>query len=268
MLNIYADLHCHSNCSDGTFSPAELVLHAKKIGLQGLSITDHDTIDAYRTAIPIAQKLGIRLGSGVEFSCQFQGISIHLLGYDFSLKASDVHDLCIRHQKRREDRNRAILEKLKQHQMEIDYEELQGTHTIGRPHIAQLMVDKGYVKNIREAFNLYIGEGKKCYVAGEPFLVEEALEVLHKAHGKVFIAHPQLLPSEFPLDELLKLPFDGVECYYAKLHKKSWIEIAQSKKWLMSGGSDFHGTVKPENELGCSGVDQATFDAIFQHELS
>jgi hypothetical protein len=267
LLSFYADLHCHSNCSDGTLAPGELVLHAKKIGLQGLAITDHDTIDAYRTAVPVAKKLGIRLGCGVEFSCQFQGFSIHLLGYDFSLSAPNVHDLCLRHQKRRESRNRAILEKLKAHQMEIAYEELQGGHTIGRPHIAQLMVDKGYVKNIREAFHLYIGEGKKCYVAGEPFLVEEALEVLHGAHGKAFIAHPQLLPDDFPVDELLKLPFDGIECYYARLRKKSWIEIAVGKKWLMSGGSDFHGTVKPEIELGCSGVDKATFDAIFQHEL-
>lgn len=263
-MNYFADLHSHTTCSDGSVSPVELIGLAKQLGLKGLSITDHDSIDAYQTAIPAAKAAGIRLGTGVEFSCEFQGISLHLLGYDFDLKNLGIQQLCERHQKRREVRNRAILAKLDKAGMPIGYEELRGN---GRPHIAQLMVEKGYVKNLREAFNHYIGEGRKCYDPGEPFTVEEAINVIHGAGGKAFVAHPQLLPEEFPVEELLKLPFDGLECFYSRLFKKSWAEYADGRGWIKSGGSDFHGSGKPENELGCCGVDEETFNKIFQHEL-
>ncbi len=269
-MNYFADLHCHTTCSDGSISPIELIQHAKQVGLKGLSITDHDSIDAYETAIPAAHAAGIRLGSGVEFSCEFQGISLHLLGYDFDLKNPGILQLCERHQKRRESRNLAILAKLTEAKMPISYEELLAKasgNTIGRPHIAQLMVEKGYVKNLREAFNQHIGEGRKCYDPGEAFTVEEAIQVIHSAKGKVFVAHPQLLPDEFPVDDLLKLSFDGLECFYSRLYKKSWVETAQGRGWIMSGGSDFHGSIKPETELGCCGVDEETFNRIFQHPL-
>lgn len=269
-MTIFADLHLHTTCSDGSTSPTELIQLAQQKGLKGLSITDHDSIDAYEPAIPAAKKAGLHLGTGVEFSCEFQGHSLHLLGYDFDLENDGIRQLCGRHQKRREDRNRAILTKLEEAGMPIEPKELlrRATgKTIGRPHIAQVMVDKRFVKNLKEAFNLYLGEGKSCYAAGEPFTVEEAIEVIHQAGGKAFLAHPQLLPVDFPAEELLNLPFDGLECYYCRIFKKSWMEIALAKGWLVSGGSDFHGSVKPENELGCSGVDEETFNKIFQHLL-
>jgi predicted metal-dependent phosphoesterase TrpH len=268
-VSYFADLHCHTTCSDGSVTPVELIQLAKQLGLKGLSITDHDSIDAYQTAIAAAKAAGIRLGTGVEFSCEFQGTSLHLLGYDFDLNNSGIQQLCLRHKKRREVRNLAILAKLEKAGMPISYEELQakGGNTIGRPHIAQLMVEKGYVKNLREAFNHYIGEGKQCYDPGEPFTVEEAIDVIHGAGGKAFVAHPQLLPNEFPVEELLKLPFDGLECFYCRIFKKSWAEYAEARGWIMSGGSDFHGSTKPENELGCSGVDEETFNKIFAYEL-
>ena len=269
-MNYFADLHCHTTCSDGSATPVELIQLAKQIGLKGLSITDHDSIDAYQTATDAAKAAGIRLGTGVEFSCEFQGISLHLLGYDFDLKNPGIHQLCQRHQKRREVRNLAILAKLDKAGMPIRYDELLAKasgNTIGRPHIAQIMVEKGYVKNLREAFNQHIGEGRKCYDPGVPFTVEEAINVIHAAKGKVFVAHPQLLPVEFPVEDLLKLPFDGLECFYSRLFKKSWAETAEVRGWIMSGGSDFHGSAKPENELGCCGVDEETFNRIFQNFL-
>lgn len=97
--------------------------------------------------------------------------------------------------------------------------------------------------------------------------MEEAIDVIHAAGGKVFVAHPQLLPEEFPVEELLKLPFDGLECFYSRLFKKAWAEYADGRGWIKSGGSDFHGSGKPENELGCSGVDEETFNKIFEHDL-
>src|SRR5271170_5418199 len=107
-----ADLHTHTTCSDGTLSPAELICRAKEIGLSALSITDHDTIEAYQTAIPIAKEQQIILGIGVEFSCRFQGVNVHLLGYDFLLDDPSVNAFCKLHQQRRLERNRMILQKL------------------------------------------------------------------------------------------------------------------------------------------------------------
>ena len=109
-------------------------------------------------------------------------------------------------------------------------------NTIGRPHIAQLMVEKGYVKTFREAFNHYIGEAEKVLRSWRAFTVDEAIRVIHAAKGKVFVAHPQLLPSEFPVEALLKLPFDGLECFYSRLFKKLWAEYADLRGWINERG--------------------------------
>lgn len=267
-----ADLHCHSTCSDGTYSPVELVAHAKAIGLSGLSITDHDTIDAYATALPAAREQGIVLGTGVEFSCMFKGWSIHLLGYDFSLDDPGIQALCQRHQVRRTHRNQAILDQLARAGMPIAEEELHrfGDKSMGRPHIAQVMVEKGYVKSIPEAFQLYLGDGKRAFVPGDAVSIPETIEIIHGAKGKVFLAHPHLINRNHLIQELLKFPFDGIECYYGRFlaaQEKRWLKLAKEKKLLVSGGSDFHGTVKAYQPLGASWVDESTFYAIFTHAL-
>jgi len=265
-----ADLHCHTVFSDGTLTPQQLLHLAKEVGLSGISITDHDTIEAYSQAPAIAKKLGILLGSGVEFSCIFQKMSVHILAYDFDLNSPAITNLCAQHQQRRTCRNKAILERLSRLGMSISEEELFsiGEKTVGRPHIAKLMVEKGYVDSIKEAFNRYIGDGKPCYEPGEGISVQQTLDVIHQGKGKAFIAHPHLLDHSRKIKELLKYPFDGIECHYAKFppeQERRWIQIAKERGWLVSGGSDFHGSVKEYIQLGCSWVDEETFYKIFQH---
>lgn len=265
-----ADLHCHTTFSDGTMTPQELLCLAKDIGLSGISITDHDTVEAYSQAPAIAKQLGLYLGSGVEFSCVFQKMSIHVLGYDFDLESPAIANLCAKHQLRRTQRNKTMLENLSRLGMPILEEELlsMGERSVGRPHIAQLMIKKGYVSSIKDAFNRYIGDGKPCYDAGVGISVEETIETIHQARGKAFIAHPHLLEHAHKIKELLKCPFDGIECHYAKFppeQEKRWIQIAKEKNWLISGGSDFHGSVKDYIQLGSSWVDEETFHRVFQH---
>jgi 3',5'-nucleoside bisphosphate phosphatase len=267
-MTFRADLHCHTTCSDGSFTPAELIALAKKQGLQGLSITDHDTIAAYETAIPLAKEAGIVLGTGVEFSADHNGHSVHILGYDFSLTNLDLLAFCEAHQKRRTHRNRAILDKLKIEGMSIQEEELKSfpAHAIGRPHIAFLMAQKKYVSSIQEAFQLYIGEGKPCYASGQPFTVQETIDIIHQAGGKAVIAHPHLSDDRKTLLALLSMNFDGIECYYARCapHKeRRWLKIAKHRNWLITGGSDFHGAFRPHIPLGCSWVDAPTFQKLF-----
>lgn len=268
-MTFRADLHCHSTCSDGSMTPRELVLHAKEMDLQGLSITDHDTIEAYKEAIPFAKQQGIELIPGIELSSMEQGMSVHILGYSFSLASPVIEHFCTQHSQRRKERNRAILEKLANNDMPIDEEEILGAASVGRPHIAQAMVKHGYVQNIQEAFNKYIGEGKRCYVKGNAFSATETIDTIHQAGGFAVIAHPHLVRDKKTIKNLLKLNFDGIECYYGNFppsrHQK-WIDIATNKGWMITGGSDFHGDIKPNIRLGCSWVGEDTFRILQSHE--
>lgn len=267
-----ADLHCHTTCSDGTFTPEELLCLAKEKQLSGICITDHDTIDAYHTAPIIAKKLNLKLGSGVEFSSVFQDLSVHILGYDFDLNHLAIRKLCERHSLRRKERNKKILENLCRLGMPIFEEELfaLGARAVGRPHIAHLMIEKKYVATIKEAFHRYIGDGKPCFEPGEGISSQETISVIHQGGGKAFIAHPHLLEHGRKVKELLCLPFDGLEGYYARFpleRENRWIKIARERGWLISGGSDFHGENKGHIPLGCSWVDEETFHKIFQKTL-
>lgn len=273
MVEFRADLHCHTHCSDGSFSPKQLIEQAKAIGLSGLSITDHDTIAAYETAIEAAHKMGLLLGSGVEFSSMDDKISVHVLGYDIDLQNSSLKALCHKHIERRIDRNRRIVKKLRQHGVPIDDNELEQQMLlglpIGRPHIAAALVAKGYVKTIQEAFNRYIGDNMPCFDPGDPISTEETLDVIHIAGGKAFLAHPHLMLRE-QIVKLLEKPFDGIESYYSKCNpekEKRILKIAKHRGLLISGGSDFHGTIRPDIPLGCSWVDENTFHQIFQRKL-
>jgi predicted metal-dependent phosphoesterase TrpH len=250
-------------------TPSELLYHAKAVGLQGISITDHDTIEAYTTAPQIAKELGLLLGNGVEFSSYFQNFSVHILGYDFDLSSPEIQKLCERHQNRRVKRNKSILEKLSRLSMPLLEEELlaMGERSIGRPHIAKLMIQKGYVSTIKEAFNLYLGDGRPCFDSGEVVSSEETIAVIHQGGGKAFVAHPHLLEHANYIKKLLKLPFDGLECYYGRFsleQEKRWLKIAQEREWLISGGSDFHGPSKEYIQLGCAWVGEEHFHKIFQ----
>lgn len=264
-----ADLHCHSTCSDGSLSPLQLLELAKEKGLGGLSITDHDTIEAYQEAFfQRAQELNIEICTGVEFSCQIRSTNVHILGYNFECKNEELQKLCARHHERRTKRNLEILHLLAKKGMKITEEELQnaafGT-VIGRPHIAKVLCEKGYVGSIKEAFNHYIGDGKSCFSPGESFAVGETVQILHKAKGKAFIAHPHLIKKRKALRALLDIPFDGLEGYYACFKKSAndkWVSLAKDKGWLVSGGSDFHGELKPQIPLGASFVFREDFDAI------
>lgn len=270
-----ADLHCHTTCSDGSLTPRALIDLAKSIGLSALSITDHDTIDAYPIALPYAKEMGLLLGTGIEFSCLLDKASVHILGYDFDLGLEAIPDHCAKHRLRRHARNKIILGKLRRLRMAIpenELEELEASGiTVGRPHIAQLMVKYGYVASAAVAFQLYLGDKKPAYDPGEGFTVEETIEVIHAAKGKAFLAHPHFYEKQAFIRKLLEMPFDGIECYYGRClpeQEKPWLEIAAKKGWLVSGGSDFHGEAKPNVELGSSWVIEELFRKIFTRLIS
>jgi 3',5'-nucleoside bisphosphate phosphatase len=269
-----ADLHCHTTSSDGSETPEKVIQLAKAAGLSALSITDHDTVDAYKTAIPLAKEAGITLLPGVEFSTVLDQISVHILGYGFQTNDTAIQALCEKHVERRKERNLAVLEKLKAHGMPLSYEDLtsaiptQSTskgRSIGRPHIAFAMIKKGYIATVQDAFDKYLGDDCPCYVQGNSFTVDETIDTIHRAKGIAIIAHPHLIKNTSLLNQLLTKNFDGIECYYGNFQSHAntrWLKIAKHRNWLITGGSDFHGTAKPNLCLGSSWIGQEHFQAI------
>jgi len=270
MNDFKADLHCHTTFSDGSMTPQQVIELAKEKGLSALSITDHDTISAYSIAEPIAIKNGLKLLPGVELSTMLDGISVHILAYGFKTDDENMILFCNRHTERRKIRNEMILDLLKKHKMPLTMEDLipqntPQTHTVGRPHIASAMVAKGYVESFQEAFKKYIGEGRPCYTSGHHFTVEETLDLIKKSKGLAVIAHPHLIKNESIIAKLMTMPFDGMECYYANFslaQNKRWLKIATKKNWLITGGSDFHGEIKPQISLGASFTPQDEFNKL------
>lgn len=268
-MNKY-DLHTHTTFSDGSMTPEQLFELAKLTGLKGLSITDHDTCEAYFN-LPATDLV---IGIGAEFSCFYEDESVHILGYDFILDHKDINDLCLRHKNRRLERNLAILKNLKSIGIEISEDDLYerfDKRTVGRPHIAQLLIEKGVCTSIDHAFRELLGEGKRAYAQGPRISCEETISIIKKAEGKAFIAHPHVIRKNKLLKALKKMPFDGIEVFYAKYpksHVVGYQNLAAEKNWLISGGSDFHGDFKTFNSLGSSWVDDDHFHKIFSRPLN
>jgi predicted metal-dependent phosphoesterase TrpH len=273
MHEFRADLHCHTTCSDGSDSPLALLHLAKEAGLQGLSITDHDSIEAYTPEFfSEAANLGIEILPGIEISSEMDDSAVHILGYGFDLKNLELKQFLVLMQKRRRNRNLEILKKLAAKKISITEEELNAyatERTIGRPHIAALMVKKGYVSSVKEAFDLFLREGASCYTPGIRFSPKDVIDQIHRVGGKAVLAHPHFFKKGAFLTRLLSFAFDGIECYYARIVKeqeKPWVDLAKKKGWIATGGSDYHGVIKPNIPLGASWVGEATFRALQSRE--
>lgn len=266
-----ADLHCHTTHSDGILTPEEIVQLAKEQKLTGLAITDHDSISAYPLAAAVAGDL--QLLTGVELSTRLDRKEVHILGYAFRPNHPVLLELTEECRRRREGRNREILARLNEKGLHITEEDIHAigiaTTAWGRVHIAAALMRKQYVLSIQEAFHRYIGENKSCYVPGEKFTVEEGIEAIHQAGGKAVIAHPHLLQSSWAAEQLLKMPFDGIEVHYGLFKpsvNKQWQDASTSKGWFATGGSDFHGeAVRPGVNLGCALCPESTFQMLWEH---
>ncbi|MBI3901128.1 MAG: PHP domain-containing protein, partial [Chlamydiia bacterium] len=228
-------------------------------------ITDHDTLAAYTPELfEVSKSLGIELLVGVELSTEYQGVPVHLLGYAIELASSSFSCFLKSIREKRVERNRAILKRLKNLNIELDEKMLQG-ETIGRPHIAKALMDLGVVSSVQEAFQCYLKDGASCAVSGFRTTPAEAIQEIKRAGGKAVLAHPHFYPKGRFLKGLLNFPWDGIECYYSLLHKERelpWVELTKKKGWIVTGGSDYHGSLKPQLSLGASWVGRESFDAL------
>lgn len=266
-MTFRADLHCHSTFSDGSLTPHQLVDLAISKNLEGLSITDHDAFGAYPEVLSYAASKNLEMVTGVEFSASMDGQSVHILGYGFDPESKSLQAFTERHISRRLTRNCALLENLKREGLDISEEELyaSSSHMIGRPHIAQLLIEKGYVKDMKTAFKKYLGDGAKCYVAGPLFTVQETLDQIRQANGKPVLAHPHLYSGKNFVKKVLSKGFWGLECTYGSLvpeQNAPWHTLANELGLQKTAGSDFHGIAKPNAPLGASFVSRELFNLL------
>lgn len=254
------DLHTHSTASDGTLTPTELMRAAKAAGLSAIALTDHDTFDGLPEARAEAQRQGVELVPGCELSLDYGGRPTHLLALFVDERPGHVVHELTRVRKARAVRNLTMLEKLRSVGVHLKLAEVErhATGVVGRPHMAQAMLAQGVVRSFDEAFARFLGSGGLAYVPKAKLTPKEAINAIHADGGLAVLAHPYLLSQqqrqiEAMLVELAALGLDGVEVYYTEHSDKYTMvmaELAQRLGLLMSGGSDFHGAVKPGVALG------------------
>lgn len=254
------DLHTHSTASDGTFTPTELMRAATEAGLSAIALTDHDTLDGLPEARAEADRLGLELVPGCELSVEFGGLSTHLLALFVDQPEGAVAGELDRVMRARSRRNEEMIDKLRTVGVHLHHEDVarHADGVIGRPHIAQAMLAAGVVRSFEEAFARFLGRDGLAYTPKEKLSPREAIDAVHADKGLAILAHPYLLSQqprrlEALLTELRAQGLDGVEVYYTEHSDRYTAEVgrlADSLGLLKSGGSDFHGDVKPGVRLG------------------
>ena len=256
------DLHVHSTASDGTLTPSEIALYAKEKGLSAIALTDHDTVSGINECMEAGLKAGVTVIPGIEFSADFHGKEVHILGYYIDPNHQVLQEKLQLLIKARDQRNIDMLDKLKTLGMPITLEDcLKDTSPdtiITRAHIAKALLDKDYIKDRSEAFNHYIGDGKPAFVPKARFTVEECTSLIHEAGGLAVLAHPMLYGYGYKdltnvFRGMVQEGIDGIECLYSTHTPEDTSFLLQSClnfKLFPTGGSDFHGKNKPNLDLG------------------
>ena len=257
----HIDLHVHTTASDGTMTPSEAVCHAKELGLSAVAVTDHDSCEGVPEAVAAGVDAGIEVVPGIEISVDYEGHGVHLLGYFIDPSSAAMEhllDMVIAERKRR---NRLMAEALRADGIDVRVEELRERYpdsVVGRPHFAAALVELGLAESVKDAFDRYLSIGQKYFRPRQYIPLKEAFAVIRDAGGKAVLAHP--LQYRLPEPELLKMisvmkdaGAVGMECLYFgyRPERMEYLqELAQRFDLFVTGGSDDHGSRKPEIEMG------------------
>lgn len=258
-MNI-TDLHVHSNKSDGSYTPAELVNYALEKGLSSFALTDHDTTDGIEEALKAAEGKNIEVIPGIEFSTEYEGQDIHILGLYIDYKSDFFKRRLTNFVNGRIIRNKEMCRRLTEYGIPVTYEDLTKEFpgcVITRSHYAKYMLNHGYIKSMKEAFDRYIGDHGPCFVPRKKITPMRAVEIILKAGGFPVLAHPLLYHmSSSRLDKLVailkEMGLQGLEaiyCTYSPSEEREMRALAAKYDLCISGGSDFHGNAKPGLDL-------------------
>jgi 3',5'-nucleoside bisphosphate phosphatase len=255
------DLHSHSTASDGSESPSEVMALAARAGLSAIALTDHDTVEGLAEARVAAEEAGVRLVQGCEISCEVGAATMHLLVYFLDDGPGPLQDRLGDMQEARADRNRRIVVVLNEHGLDITLEEIleeAGGGSVGRPHVAGVLMRKGYVSSVQEAFDVWLAKGKPAYLDRDRLLPAEAIALAHASGAVAVMAHPTSLGFDGPdmkrfIAGLAEDGLDGLECEYGRYTpdlRAALRELAEGLGLAVTGGSDYHGRYKPDLSLG------------------
>lgn len=258
----YIDLHVHSSASDGSLTPEEVVELAKREGLTSFALTDHDTVEGVERALDHAKKIkDIEVIPGTELSCYYNDREIHIVGLFINHKDETFLNELQKLEQAREARNEKMVQNFVDAGIPITLEELKHGNpnsVITRAHFARVLIEKGICKDKNEVFDKYLGIGCPFYLPKPKVTPEHVIRLINQAGGIAILAHPysyKLSKTEIEdmLDDLIPAGLSGMECYYSTYDDGQMQElrnIAHAKNLLISGGSDFHGTVKPDISIG------------------
>lgn len=270
------DLHTHSTASDGSSSPAGLMAEAAEARLTTIALTDHDTLEGIEEAAEAATRVGVELIPGVELSLEWDKGGMHLVVLWLEPGQGPLQDRLAALQEARSSRNDRILARLHELEMDVSLEELlaeAGTGSVGRPHIAAILVRKGYVADIQEAFNLYLAKGAPAYFGRDRLTPEEGISLAVEAGGVPILAHPHTLGVdnrfEFAdlMERLVAAGLVGIECHYGTYEadgRSGLTAMARRFGLVPSGGSDYHGSYKPDVMLGSGKVGLSVPDHVLE----
>ena len=280
--NNLIDLHVHSDKSDGSYSPSDLVSYAVKQGVIAFALTDHDTVDGIDEAMEAAKGTSVTVIPGIELSTEYEGKDIHIVGLFIDKEEPAFRDKIQEFVDSRDLRNRKMCQKLTDAGMPITYEELTGEFpgsVITRAHYAQLLLKKGYTKSLKEAFERYIGDRCPYFIPREKITPEDGVKLILSAKGIPVLAHPLLYGmGEERLNRLIDSltacglqAMEAVYCTHTPADERKMRTLATQKGLLISGGSDFHGKAKPGLELGTGYgklyVSQDILDNLYQRKI-
>ncbi len=255
------DLHTHSTCSDGTFSPTELIDYAAKQGLTAIALTDHDTLEGIPEAAEAAKRSGVELIAGIEFSTVFHNRDLHILGLEMDCQNPRLREEILRVQTERRRRNQQMIDRMAADGIDISARQMAETYgdrLWTRAHFARYLADHGYVKTMKDAFQTHIGEHCKYYVPRDRVSPFQMVSLIRETGGIPVLAHPfqYRLETEELKQLLLALKekgLIGVEAIYSTHtagQERQIRRLAEETGLQISGGSDFHGANKPDIDLG------------------
>ena len=240
------DFHMHSTFSDGVETPEQLLQHAVESDLKMIALTDHDEIAGIDKMLDIESP--IQIITGCEFSAHYKGKDIHILGYGFNHHDEGLNKFIAFFKEKRESRIKEIISRCISHGYNISFTELEAlypnTKSYGRPHVARLLIDHGYAKDVQEVFDSILNSKSPCYIPKVKLEVSEILDIIHNANGLAVLAHPKLVRNDDYVTELLNYGFDGVEVYHSKHDQEDeqkYLAMAKERNLFITGGSDYHG---------------------------
>jgi len=268
------DLHTHTTFSDGSQTPAELVEEAAAIGLTAIAVTDHDTVDGLPEALAAGERLGVDVVPGVEINLEHDQVTMDMLGYFLAgMPTEELQAELAELRVYREERNARMVARLAELGLPLDPEDLAAASengAVGRPHIGEAMVRRGYVRSISEAFKLYLRRGAPAWVDRRRLALGRALKLLRASGALPVLAHPGIIRTDAAglnaiVRDAARGGMAGIECYYP-LHDEGTVArclgLAGKYALVPTGGSDYHGTVKPKARLGVASLGEPVPDEV------